>query len=68
MPVPVDAVDAGDAALVLEALQLIDEAKIRTAYTAMFYPPLQLAVPNWPPYDGNWPLPASTVPEPAAPR
>lgn len=47
---------------------VIDDAKIRTAYTAMFYPPPQLAVPNWPPYDGNWPLPASTVPEPAAPR
>ena len=26
-----------------------------------------LAVPNWPPYDGNWPLPASTVPAPAPP-
>jgi hypothetical protein len=46
----------------------IDEAKIRTIYTAMFYPPADLAVPNWPPYDGNWPLPASTVPTPAAPR
>lgn len=36
---------------------VIDEAKIRTTYTAMFYPPAGLAVPNWPPYDGNWPLP-----------
>ena len=45
----------------------IDEAKIRTIYTAMFYPPADLAVPNWPPYDGNWPLPASTVPAPAVP-
>ena len=45
----------------------VDEAKIRTVYTAMFYPPAELAVPNWPPYDGNWPLPASTVPSPAAP-
>src|SRR6185436_15906559 len=43
----------------------IDDAKIRTIYTAMFYPPAELAVPNWPPYDGNWPLPASTVPAPA---
>jgi hypothetical protein len=41
---------------------VIDEGKIRTTYTAMFYPPADLAVPNWPPYDGNWPLPASTVP------
>lgn len=40
----------------------IDQAKIRTVYTAMFYPPATLAVPNWPPYTGNWPLPASTVP------
>lgn len=46
----------------------IDEARIRTIYTAMFYPPAELAVPNWPPYDGNWPLPASTVPAPAPPR
>jgi hypothetical protein len=44
----------------------IDEAKIRTVYTAMFYPPAELAVPNWPPYDGNWPLPAGIVPAPAA--
>jgi hypothetical protein len=47
---------------------VIDDAKIRTTYTAMFYPPPQLAVPNWPPYDGNWPLPETTVPAPAAPR
>jgi hypothetical protein len=46
---------------------VIDEAKIRTIYTAMFYPPPDLAVPNWPPYDGNWPLPASIMPAPAAP-
>ncbi len=47
---------------------VIDEAKIRTIYTAMFYPPPELAVPNWPPYDGNWPLPATIVPVPAPPR
>lgn len=41
----------------------IDEAKIRTVYTAMFYPPETLAVPNWPPYTGNWPLPAGIMPE-----
>jgi hypothetical protein len=40
---------------------VIDEARIRTTYTAMFYPPADLAVPNWPPYDGNWPLPAPAV-------
>jgi hypothetical protein len=42
----------------------IDGAKIRTIYTAMFYPPPDLAVPNWPPYDGNWPLPAGIVSTP----
>lgn len=40
----------------------IDQAKIRTVYTAMFYPPAQLAVPNWPPFHGNWPLAAGIVP------
>jgi hypothetical protein len=43
---------------------VIDEAKIRTTYTAMFYPPPGLAVPNWPPYDGNWPLAGGVVPTP----
>ena len=38
----------------------IDEGRIRTIYTAMFYPPPELAVPNWPPYEGNWPLPATS--------
>jgi hypothetical protein len=47
---------------------VIDDAKIRTTYTAMFYPPPQLAVPNWPPYDGNWPLAESTIPSPTPPR
>ena len=47
---------------------VIDEGKIRTIYTAMFYPAPELAVPNWPPFDGNWPLPATTVPAPAQPR
>jgi len=40
----------------------VDEGKIRTIYTAMFYPSPDLAVPNWPPYEGNWPLPAGVVP------
>jgi hypothetical protein len=43
----------------------IDDAKIRTVYPAMFYPPPELAVPGWPPHDGNWPLPATIVPQPA---
>lgn len=45
----------------------IDENKIRSIYTAMFYPSPELPVPNWPPYEGNWPLPASIVPTAPAP-
>lgn len=41
---------------------VIDNAKIRSIYSAMFYPPPEAPVPNWPPYDGNWPLPAALVP------
>ena len=40
----------------------IDNAKIRSIYSAMFYPTPEQPVPNWPPYDGNWPLPASLAP------
>jgi hypothetical protein len=47
---------------------VIDGVRIRTIYTAMFYPPAELAIPNWPPFDGNWPLPATTVPAPPQPR
>ena len=36
----------------------IDNAKIHLIYSAMFYPPPDQPVPNWPPYDGNFPLPA----------
>jgi hypothetical protein len=45
---------------------VIDDNKIRQIYTAMFYPPPDLPVPNWPPYEGNWPLPAGIIPTPAA--
>ena len=37
----------------------IDNQKIHLVYSAMFYPPSDQPVPNWPPYDGNFPLPAS---------
>ena len=40
----------------------LDEMKIRTIYTAMFYPAPEQPVPNWPPYEGNWPLPAGIIP------
>jgi hypothetical protein len=43
----------------------VEDGRIRTIYTAMFYPGPELAVPNWPPYEGHWPLPASIVPTPA---
>ena len=47
---------------------VIDDNKIRNIYSAMFYPAPELPVPNWPPYDGNWPLPpAFTAPAAAAP-
>jgi len=39
----------------------IDNAKIHLVYSAMFYPPPEQPVPNWPPYDGNFPLPASVA-------
>jgi hypothetical protein len=36
----------------------IENNKIRSIYSAMFYPAPEEPVPNWPPYEGNWPLPA----------
>lgn len=47
---------------VLSEWFVIDQDKIRSIYSAMFYPPGEAPVPNWPPYDGNWPLPALTPP------
>jgi hypothetical protein len=44
----------------------IDGGKIRTVYSAMFYPDHAQPVPNWAPYDGNWPLPSTSVPAPTA--
>jgi hypothetical protein len=40
----------------------IEDNKIRSIWSAMFYPSPEAPVPNWPPYDGNWPLPASFGP------
>ena len=37
------------------------QRKIRSIYSAMFYPSSEVPVPNWPPYDGNWPI-RSAVP------
>lgn len=34
----------------------IENNKIRGIYAAMYYADQTTALPNWPPYDGNWPL------------
>ena len=36
----------------------VDHGRIRCIYAAFFYPPPAQPLPNWPPYDGNFPLPA----------
>jgi hypothetical protein len=46
----------------------IEDGRIKTIYTAMFYPAATLAVPNWPPYNGNWPLATGVVPPPPEPK
>jgi hypothetical protein len=38
---------------------LIEHAKIQSIYSSMFYPEDDALVPNWPPYDGNWPVVAT---------
>ncbi len=35
---------------------LIDEGRLRSIYSSMFYPDQDALVPNWPPYNGNWPV------------
>ena len=35
----------------------IEDGKIRNIWTAMYYPEAGRPVPNWPPYEGNFPLP-----------
>jgi hypothetical protein len=37
----------------------IDHAKIRDIHAAFYYAPENRPVPNWPPYDGLFPLPSS---------
>jgi hypothetical protein len=37
----------------------IDGGKIRTVHAAMFYAAPDLPLPNWPPYEGNFPLVAN---------
>ena len=40
----------------------IDGGKLRSLYAAMFYVPPTQPVPNWPPYDSNFPLAADFGP------
>jgi hypothetical protein len=35
---------------------VIERGKIQAIYSSMFYPEDDALVPNWPPYDGNWPV------------
>ena len=35
----------------------IEDERISEVYAAMFYPAPDQPIPNWPPYDGNYPLP-----------
>jgi hypothetical protein len=44
---------------------VIENNKIRSIYSAMYYPAPEEPVPNWPPFDGNWPLPPSLGAPPA---
>jgi hypothetical protein len=37
----------------------LDHGKIRDIHAAFYYPPDDRPVPNWPPYDGLFPLPGS---------
>ncbi len=34
----------------------IEQGKIRTIFASMFYPEQEAMIPNWPPFDGNWPI------------
>ncbi len=34
----------------------IDHNRIRSIHAVMFYPPAEAPMPNWPPYNGNWPM------------
>jgi hypothetical protein len=38
---------------------VLDNHKISSIYATLFYPAPDMPVPNWPPYDGNWPLPSN---------
>lgn len=35
---------------------VIDQGKLSAIYSSMFYPDQDALLPNWPPYDGHWPV------------
>jgi len=39
----------------------IEDGRIRNIWTAMYYPGPERPVPNWPPFEGNFPLPPNLV-------
>jgi hypothetical protein len=45
----------------------VEDGRIRNIWASMFYPTNDLPVPNWPPYDGNFPFPAEFAAPAAAP-
>src|SRR5205814_1083731 len=49
-----------------DAMIGIEDGKIRNIWTAMYYPGPERAVPNWPPFDGNFPLDAATAAQPTS--
>lgn len=42
----------------------IEDGRIRNIWTAMYYPGPERPVPNWPPFEGNFPLPPNLVVSP----
>lgn len=40
----------------------IEDGRISDIWTAMYYPGPERPVPNWPPFDGDFPLPAGVIP------
>jgi hypothetical protein len=34
----------------------IEQGKIRTIFASMYYPDPEAMIPNWPPFEGNWPI------------
>jgi hypothetical protein len=34
----------------------VERGKIRSIYASMYYPEPEAMAPNWPPFDGNWPV------------